>query len=55
MALCGRNSDVHKHSERAAGYAEYVEKKYAPLPPPNIPLISVVNKGEIYSLAKFVA
>lgn len=37
---------------RAAGYAEYVEKKYAPFVPPNIPLISVVSKGEIYSLAK---
>ena len=37
---------------RAAGYAEYVEKKYAPFLPPNIPLISVVSKGEIYSLAK---
>ena len=37
---------------RAAGYAEYVEKKYAPFTPPNIPLISVVSKGEIYSLAK---
>lgn len=37
---------------RAAGYAEYVEKKYAPFAPPNTPLISVVSKGEIYSLAK---
>lgn len=37
---------------RAAGYAEYVEKKYAPFAPSNIPLISVVSKGEIYSLAK---
>jgi tRNA(fMet)-specific endonuclease VapC len=37
---------------RAAGYAEYIEKKYAPFVPPNIPLISVVSKGEIYSLAK---
>jgi len=37
---------------RAAGYAEYIEKKYAPFTPPNIPLISVVSKGEIYSLAK---
>ena len=37
---------------RAAGYAAYIEKKYAPFTPPNIPLISVVSKGEIYSLAK---
>jgi tRNA(fMet)-specific endonuclease VapC len=37
---------------RAAGYAEYIEKKYAPFALPNIPLISVVSKGEIYSLAK---
>lgn len=36
---------------RAAGYAEYIEKKYAPFNPPNIPLISIVSKGEIYSLA----
>ena len=37
---------------RAAGYALYIEKKYAPFTPPNIPLISVVSKGEIHSLAK---
>lgn len=37
---------------RAAGYAEYIEKKYAPFTPPNIPLVSVVSKGEIYSLAR---
>jgi tRNA(fMet)-specific endonuclease VapC len=36
---------------RAAVYAEYVEKKYALFSPPNIPLISIVSKGEIYSLA----
>ena len=36
---------------RAAGYAEYVEKKYGLFNPPNIPLISIVSKGEIYSLA----
>jgi tRNA(fMet)-specific endonuclease VapC len=36
---------------RAAGYAEYVEKKFGLFSPPNIPLISVVSKGEIYSLA----
>jgi tRNA(fMet)-specific endonuclease VapC len=36
---------------RGAGYAEYVEKKFGPFSPPNIPLISVVSKGEIYSLA----
>jgi tRNA(fMet)-specific endonuclease VapC len=28
-----------------------VEKKFGPFSPPNIPLISVVSKGEIYSLA----
>ncbi|HUS09035.1 MAG TPA: PIN domain-containing protein [Pyrinomonadaceae bacterium] len=36
---------------RAAGYAEYVEKKFALFNPPNIPMISIVSKGEIYSLA----
>lgn len=36
---------------RAAGYAEYVERKYGLFNPPNIPLISIVSKGEIYSLA----
>lgn len=36
---------------RAAGYAEYVEKKFGLFNPPNIPLVSVVSKGEIYSLA----
>ncbi|MBZ5555624.1 MAG: PIN domain-containing protein [Acidobacteriia bacterium] len=36
---------------RGAGYAEYIEKKYAVSHPPNIPLISIVSKGEIYSLA----
>lgn len=36
---------------RAAGYAEYVEKKFALFAPPNIPLVSIVNRGEIYSLA----
>jgi hypothetical protein len=30
---------------RAAGYADYIEKKYAPFTPPNIPLISVVSKA----------
>jgi predicted nucleic acid-binding protein len=34
-----------------AGYAEYVEKRYRLFSPPNIPLISIVSKGEIYSLA----
>ncbi len=34
-----------------AGYAEYVEKTYQLFNPPNIPLISIVSKGEIYSLA----
>jgi predicted nucleic acid-binding protein len=36
---------------RGAGYAEYVEKKHRLFSPPNIPLISIVSKGEIYSLA----
>lgn len=36
---------------RGAGYAEYIEKKYGLFNPPNIPLISIVSKGEIYSLA----
>ena len=36
---------------RGVGYAEYVEKKFGAFSPPNIPLISVVSKGEIYSLA----
>ena len=36
---------------RGAGYAEYAERKHALSQPPNIPLISVVSKGEIYSLA----
>lgn len=36
---------------RGAPYAEYVEKKFGLFSPPNIPLISVVSKGEIYSLA----
>ena len=35
----------------AAGYAEYVERKFNLFKPPNIPMISVVSKGEIYSLA----
>lgn len=35
---------------RGAGYAEYVENKYQLFSPPNIPLISIVNKGETYSL-----
>lgn len=36
---------------RGAGFAQYVEKKFTLFSPPNIPLISVVSKGEIYSLA----
>jgi predicted nucleic acid-binding protein len=34
---------------RSAGYAEYVDKKFDIFA--NIPLVSVVSKGEIYSLA----
>ena len=36
---------------RAAPYAEYIEEKFHLFKPPNIPIISVVSKGEIYSLA----
>lgn len=36
---------------RGAGYAEYTERKFALYQPPNVSLISVVSKGEIYSLA----
>jgi tRNA(fMet)-specific endonuclease VapC len=36
---------------RGAGYAEYTERKFGPSQPPNLPLISLVSKGEIYSLA----
>jgi tRNA(fMet)-specific endonuclease VapC len=36
---------------RAAGYAEYAERKFALSQPPNISLISIVSKGELYSLA----
>lgn len=34
---------------RGAGYAEYVDKKFDIFA--NIPLVSVVTRGEIYSLA----
>ena len=34
---------------RSAGYAEYVDKKFDIFA--NTPLVSVVSKGEIYSLA----
>lgn len=36
---------------RGAGYAEYAERTYALSQPPNVSLVSVVSKGEIYSLA----
>jgi predicted nucleic acid-binding protein len=36
---------------RGAAYAEYAERKYALSQPPNVSLVSVVSKGEIYSLA----
>jgi predicted nucleic acid-binding protein len=36
---------------RAAGFADYAEKKYQVSQPPNVSIISVVSKGEIYSLA----
>jgi len=36
---------------RDAGYAQYLDKKHQVLELPNLSLISVVSKGEIYSLA----
>ena len=36
---------------RGTGYADYVEKNFRLSQPPNVGLISVVTKGEIYSLA----
>ena len=36
---------------RGAGYADYVEKMLHVSEPPNITLISIVTKGEIYSVA----
>jgi predicted nucleic acid-binding protein len=36
---------------RGAGYAAYTERKFGVSEPPNVPLISLVSKGEIYSLA----
>jgi predicted nucleic acid-binding protein len=36
---------------RGAGYADYVEQRYAPFTPPNIGFISIVTAGELYSLA----
>jgi tRNA(fMet)-specific endonuclease VapC len=36
---------------RGAGYADYVEKKFRVSQSPNVALVSVVTKGEIYSLA----
>jgi tRNA(fMet)-specific endonuclease VapC len=36
---------------RGAGYAEYVDRKFGISQPSNIPLVSIVSKGEIYSLA----
>jgi predicted nucleic acid-binding protein len=36
---------------RGAGYADYSERKFALSRPPNVSLVSIVSKGEIYSLA----
>lgn len=36
---------------RDAGYAQYIDKKFQVLDPPNVSLISAVSKGEIFSLA----
>lgn len=44
-------SDVDTAVARV-GCLRDIKKKYAPFTPRNIPLISVVSKGEIYSLAK---
>ena len=36
---------------RGAAYAAYTERKFAVNQPPNVSLMSVVSKGELYSLA----
>ena len=36
---------------RGAGYADYAERRYGLSQHPNVALVSVVSKGEIYSLA----
>lgn len=35
---------------RDAAYAQYIDKKFQPLEPPNLSLISAVSKGELFSL-----
>lgn len=34
---------------RGAGYAEYVERKSQASQPPNLAVVSIVSKGELYS------
>jgi predicted nucleic acid-binding protein len=36
---------------RGAAYAAYTERKYSVNQPPNVSLLSVVSRGELYSLA----
>jgi tRNA(fMet)-specific endonuclease VapC len=36
---------------RGASFTQFVDKKYQPLEPPNVSVISTVSKGEILSLA----
>jgi tRNA(fMet)-specific endonuclease VapC len=36
---------------RGASFTQFVDKKYQPLEPPNLSVISAVSKGEILSLA----
>ena len=36
---------------RGAGYAEYVERKFRAGQPSNMAVVSIVSKGELYSLA----
>ena len=36
---------------KGSGYAQYLEREYSISSPPNIPLISVISLGEIWSLA----
>ncbi len=51
MATCLIDTGLLVGYVRAAGYAQYAERKFDLSQPPNIPLISVVSKGELYSLA----
>lgn len=35
---------------RGAPYAEYVERKFQASQPPNMAVVSIISKGEMYSL-----